>query len=103
MSEILQKRYCSVFNNPDMADLDCISDDSPQHTTSDMIRGAPDVLVAINKIKHDSAVCSDRFLVYVLKVCRCQLASPPADLWRNSLDAAYIPENFLSQSVVAVY
>lgn len=35
MSEWLQKQYCSVFSNLDMANLDCISDVNPQYAIWD--------------------------------------------------------------------
>ncbi|XP_029638012.1 uncharacterized protein LOC115213219 [Octopus sinensis] len=99
----MQRQYFSVFRNSNVVDLDSIRDVNPQLAITDIIFGAPDILTEIDKIKHNSAVGPDKFPATVLKICRHQIAAPLAELWRNSLDAGYIPDNFLSQSVVPVF
>ena len=56
-----------------------------------------------DRVKYHSAVGPDKFPASILKECRLQLAPPLANLWRKSLDIGYIPEHFLSQSVIPVF
>ena len=103
MAEILQKQYCSVFSDPTEVDLGNISEAKPQHTISDITFGPPEIIAAINAIKLHSAAGPDKFPASVLKECRHHLASPLANLWRKSLDAGFIPNHFLAQSVIPVF
>ncbi|GAB1611278.1 hypothetical protein Ahia01_001415200 [Argonauta hians] len=107
MSEILQRQYCSVFSSPSSITRDDITEhttgNTPTPTLTDISFNAEDIVAAINCIRHNSAAGPDRFPATVLKQCRYQLAKPLAQLWKQSLETAHIPERLISQTITPIY
>ena len=103
MADMLQDQYSSVFSDPD-ADTNHHTEHVPLISIlEDIDFTCEDITAAIMEIGEFSACGNNDIPSVILKNCAEELSYPIMQIWKDSMNSAYISPSFKAQTITPVF